>query len=138
MNWSPTDELWLATLWEHGQSITAISRAMGGKYSRNAVVGKARRMGLPERESPIKPARFVACKTCGNRFRAHGNQWVNCEKHRGRRRFMTQEVVERMIELRRKSLTQCEIAKLVGCHQTTVSERLLQAGISGFLPKGAV
>ena len=55
--WTATDELWLATLWEHGETITAIGRAMG--ISRNAVVGKAHRMGLAPRRSPLQPSKLT-------------------------------------------------------------------------------
>lgn len=42
----------LGELWDEGLSAAEIGRRLG--VSKNAVVGKARRLGLPERESPIK------------------------------------------------------------------------------------
>src|SRR3546814_8318304 len=41
----------LTRLWTEGLSITQIGLALG--VSRNAVVGKVHRMGLPKRQSPI-------------------------------------------------------------------------------------
>lgn len=41
----------LTRLWSEGLSITQIGLAIG--VSRNAVVGKVHRMGLPKRQSPI-------------------------------------------------------------------------------------
>jgi GcrA cell cycle regulator len=42
----------LKQLWGEGLSITQIGQRMG--MSRNAVVGKVHRMGLPKRQSPIQ------------------------------------------------------------------------------------
>ena len=41
----------LKSLWSKGLSITQIGQEIG--VSRNAVVGKVHRMGLPKRQSPI-------------------------------------------------------------------------------------
>ena len=41
----------LRELWDEGLSITQIGDALG--VSRNAIAGKAHRMGLPKRPSPI-------------------------------------------------------------------------------------
>ena len=41
----------LTKLWEQGLSITQIGIRLG--VTRNAVVGKVHRMGLPKRQSPI-------------------------------------------------------------------------------------
>lgn len=52
--WTPEIERRLAELWsqEPQLSAAAIGRAMG--ISKNAIVGKAHRLGLPGRESPIR------------------------------------------------------------------------------------
>ena len=44
----------LKSLWSKGLSITQIGQEIG--VSRNAVVGKVHRMGLPKRQSPIMRA----------------------------------------------------------------------------------
>ncbi len=43
----------LRTLWSQGMTANDISVALGGTISRNAVIGKAHRMGLSGRPSPI-------------------------------------------------------------------------------------
>lgn len=58
MVWTDEKVKSLVQLWESGQSITQIGKALG--MTRNAVVGKAHRIGLAKRASPImrseKPA----------------------------------------------------------------------------------
>ena len=58
MVWTDETVKLLVQLWESGQSITQIGKALG--MTRNAVVGKAHRIGLAKRASPImrseKPA----------------------------------------------------------------------------------
>jgi GcrA cell cycle regulator len=58
MVWTDEKVKLLVQLWESGQSITQIGKALG--MTRNAVVGKAHRIGLAKRASPImrseKPA----------------------------------------------------------------------------------
>lgn len=58
MVWTDETVKALVQLWESGQSITQIGKALG--MTRNAVVGKAHRIGLAKRASPIvrseKPA----------------------------------------------------------------------------------
>jgi len=58
MVWTDEKIKMLEQLWETGQSITQIGKALG--MTRNAVVGKAHRIGLAKRASPIvrsdKPA----------------------------------------------------------------------------------
>jgi len=49
--WTAADLARLAKLWGEGLSTTAIGRAMG--RSKNSVVGKAHRLNLPARPSPI-------------------------------------------------------------------------------------
>jgi len=44
----------LKTMWEGGQTASQIAEALGG-VSRNAVIGKAHRLGLQSRPSPVKP-----------------------------------------------------------------------------------
>ena len=53
-----TDELMekLRMLWEKGLPASAIAEALGGGISRNAVIGKAHRLGLEARPSPVKTA----------------------------------------------------------------------------------
>ena len=44
----------LKTMWESGQTASQIAEALG-EVSRNAVIGKAHRLGLQSRPSPVKP-----------------------------------------------------------------------------------
>src|ERR1700761_5728265 len=44
----------LKTMWEAGQTASQIAESLGG-VSRNAVIGKAHRLGLQSRPSPVKP-----------------------------------------------------------------------------------
>lgn len=55
--WTTDVESTLTDLWNAGHSVTKIGRMMG--ISRNAVVGKARRLGLPSRPAP---ANIVAAR----------------------------------------------------------------------------
>ena len=43
----------LKTMWEKGMTASQIAEALGG-VSRNAVIGKAHRLGLKSRPSPVK------------------------------------------------------------------------------------
>lgn len=52
--WTPAIEADLARLWDEGKTAAQIGAALG--ISRNAVIGKARRMELKPRPSPIKRA----------------------------------------------------------------------------------
>jgi GcrA cell cycle regulator len=44
----------LKKMWDSGMTATQIAEELGG-VSRNAVIGKAHRLGLPARPSPVKP-----------------------------------------------------------------------------------
>jgi len=51
-NWPAERAEKLRELWADGASVNTIARELG--ISRNAVTGKAARLGLPRRESPIQ------------------------------------------------------------------------------------
>jgi len=51
--WTSEQILRLRSLWAEGHSAAEIGRRLG--YSKNAVVGKTHREGLPSRPSPIRP-----------------------------------------------------------------------------------
>jgi hypothetical protein len=53
--WSMEKVELLETLWRRGLSASMIANLIGGT-SRNAVIGKAKRLGLPMREHPLTPA----------------------------------------------------------------------------------
>jgi GcrA cell cycle regulator len=53
MDWSNETIEALRSLWADGKSASQIAKALGG-ISRNAVIGKAHRLKLPSRPSPIK------------------------------------------------------------------------------------
>jgi GcrA cell cycle regulator len=52
MEWAHETLLRLRSLWDEGHSTAEIGRRLG--VSKNSVVGKARRLGLPGRPSPIR------------------------------------------------------------------------------------
>ncbi|MHA6723298.1 GcrA family cell cycle regulator [Sphingomonas sp. RS2018] len=53
MSWTEERIDTLKTMWEGGQTASQIAEALGG-VSRNAVIGKAHRLGLQSRPSPVK------------------------------------------------------------------------------------
>ncbi|WP_419809694.1 GcrA family cell cycle regulator [Sphingomonas sp.] len=54
MSWTDDRIEQLRTMWEAGQTASQIAEALGG-VSRNAVIGKAHRLGLQARPSPVRP-----------------------------------------------------------------------------------
>ena len=55
MSWTDERIETLKTMWEAGQTASQIAEALGDGVSRNAVIGKAHRLGLQARPSPVKP-----------------------------------------------------------------------------------
>lgn len=53
MSWTDERIDTLRTMWEAGQTASQIAEALGG-VSRNAVIGKAHRLGLQARPSPVR------------------------------------------------------------------------------------
>ena len=53
LRWTPERVARLATMWAAGLSAAVIGRAFG--VTKNAITGKRRRLGLPERGDPLKP-----------------------------------------------------------------------------------
>ncbi|MBU6206483.1 MAG: GcrA cell cycle regulator, partial [Alphaproteobacteria bacterium] len=53
MSWTESRIEQLKTLWTRGLSASQIAEELGG-VSRNAVIGKAHRLGLQGRPSPVK------------------------------------------------------------------------------------
>lgn len=58
MTWTPDRVALLQKLWDEGKSTAEIGRQLG--VTKNAVVGKAHRMALPSRPSPISRRRLKA------------------------------------------------------------------------------
>ncbi|WP_324262494.1 GcrA family cell cycle regulator [Altererythrobacter sp. H2] len=54
MSWTDERIATLKTMWEGGSTASQIAEELGG-VSRNAVIGKAHRLGLKARPSPVKP-----------------------------------------------------------------------------------
>lgn len=54
MSWTDERIDTLKRMWNSGLTATQIAEELGG-VSRNAVIGKAHRLGLPARPSPVKP-----------------------------------------------------------------------------------
>ena len=63
MSWTDERIETLKKMWDSGLTATQIAEELGG-VSRNAVIGKAHRLGLPARPSPVKPneAKAAAAK----------------------------------------------------------------------------
>lgn len=59
MSWTDERIDTLRKMWEAGQTASQIAEELGG-VSRNAVIGKAHRLGLQSRPSPVKPNEPVA------------------------------------------------------------------------------
>jgi GcrA cell cycle regulator len=54
MSWTDERIEILRNLWDRGMSASQISEQLGGNITRNAVIGKAHRLGLKSRPSPVK------------------------------------------------------------------------------------
>ena len=54
MSWTEERIDTLKKMWDSGMTATQIAEELGG-VSRNAVIGKAHRLGLQSRPSPVKP-----------------------------------------------------------------------------------
>jgi len=54
MSWTDERIETLRKMWDSGLTATQIAEELGG-VSRNAVIGKAHRLGLASRPSPVKP-----------------------------------------------------------------------------------
>ena len=52
-DWTEEDVALLEEEWPRGTSATKIARMLGDGFTKNAVISKRRRLGLPERPSPI-------------------------------------------------------------------------------------
>lgn len=68
MSWTPERIGELEKLWAEGHSTAEIGRRLG--VSKNAVVGKAHRLRLPGRQSPIDPSRRQSRKPAAPRAKA--------------------------------------------------------------------
>lgn len=55
MSWTDERIELLRKLWEKGLTASQIAEQLGDNISRNAVIGKAHRLGLKSRPSPVKP-----------------------------------------------------------------------------------
>lgn len=53
-NWSDENERLLCELWENGLTGGQIAARLSGEITRDMVIGKARRMNLTRRPSPLK------------------------------------------------------------------------------------
>lgn len=54
MSWTDERIDQLRTMWDKGMSASQIAEQLGGGITRNAVIGKAHRLGLNSRPSPVK------------------------------------------------------------------------------------
>ena len=83
--WSAPEGLLLTKLWADGASASQIAAEMknttGMRRSRNAVIGKAHRLALPPRRSPIAPVRRKRGTKDYRRLLTHPNEdWLKWEK----------------------------------------------------------
>lgn len=72
--WTAERDAQLAALWAQGLSAARIARAMG--LTKNAVIGRARRRGLPGRPSPILARIPAALREEARRRQANGEPWA--------------------------------------------------------------
>src|SRR5690242_12328303 len=61
MSWTEERIERLKKMWHDGSTASQIADELGG-VSRNAVIGKAHRLGLEQRPSPVKPGEEVSKK----------------------------------------------------------------------------
>lgn len=107
MDWTEGMEARLRTLWDRPElSTAAIGREMG--LGKNAIVGKARRMRLPGRPSPIKGG-------------------ARSEQAQERRRRNLAEATR----LRGLGYSGEQISRQLGLHRDTVTQMLRVAGMGG-------
>nr|WP_295663711.1 GcrA family cell cycle regulator [Polymorphobacter sp.] len=59
MSWTDERIALLRTSWESGMTASQIAEALGEGVTRNAVIGKAHRLGLEARPSPVKVGEIV-------------------------------------------------------------------------------
>src|SRR5262245_3705528 len=69
MSWTDERIERLKAMWTKGATASQIADELGG-VSRNAVIGKAHRLGLQSRPSPVKPNEPVPTKTRGKQAHA--------------------------------------------------------------------
>jgi len=62
MSWTDERIDALKTLWDKGLSASQIAKELGENVTRNAVIGKAHRLGLKSRPSPVKTERKTVKK----------------------------------------------------------------------------
>src|SRR5947209_18284560 len=62
MSWTEERIERLKKMWHDGSTASQIADELGG-VSRNAVIGKAHRLGLEQRPSPVKPGEEKEAKT---------------------------------------------------------------------------
>ena len=62
MSWTEERIERLKTMWHEGATASEIAEKLGG-VSRNAVIGKAHRLGLEARPSPVKPGEEHSAET---------------------------------------------------------------------------
>src|SRR5438270_1765014 len=62
MSWTEERIERLKKMWHDGATASQIADGLGG-VSRNAVIGKAHRLGLEQRPSPVKPGEEKEAKT---------------------------------------------------------------------------
>lgn len=65
--WTPELSSRLAVLWAEGHSVAEIGRRLG--VSKNAVIGRAHRIGCAPRPSPLKPKMAIRPPGAGGRRR---------------------------------------------------------------------
>lgn len=67
MAWTEERIALLTKYWQEGRSASQIAEALGEGLTRNAVIGKAHRLGLSSRPSPLKPADAGAADEAGKK-----------------------------------------------------------------------
>lgn len=128
----------LIELWNDGYSATACARRMtqhfNRRYNRNMVIGKKRRLGLPDRptvvfaDSQIEPMVIDArpCKPRG----VPKKGVMNFRNHPDR-----EKLLERMLDMRERGKTTGQIARALGLTRACV---YWQCAVRGVWPEGKI
>lgn len=97
--WPEADEKEAVRLWETGMSASQISKAMGGKYSRSAVLGKMSRAGRLRAPQPKPPKKEKVKMTIEDRIRYRHLSRQSPSEIGATLHMLKAEVIAKLIEM---------------------------------------
>ena len=115
--WTAQRDDQLRALWASGLPTKAIGAAMG--ISKNSVIGRAHRLGLPPRESPLPPG-------ARNRVIEAAQQAAAMARELPAPRDALEEAYAAI----RRGVPYKEAAKIAGIHHATLYDKAKRAGVS--------